>query len=70
MSRTEQKLNELIKRIDALQTSINMLTALVNTRLPTTHIPTYPAPVWPTPVRPPYYPPYYMTCSASAKEEK
>ena len=66
MSMVEQRLNDLIKRIDALQMSINTLTALVNARLPVTHIPVYPAPEWPTPQRPPSCPPFHVTCKNSA----
>ena len=73
MSRLDQKIEELIKRVDALQASINTLTALVNAKFPTPYAPAvtdYPIPSWPWPLRPPSYPPYTITSSSNAKGEK
>ena len=76
MSRLEQKIEELIKRVDALQTSINTLTALVNAKFPMPKLPEMPSippipplppmPSWPW-AKPPTWPPYEITSKSEAK---
>ena len=79
MSQVEKRIDELIKRIDALQTSINTLTALVNAKFPMPKIPEMPPipqlpplppmPKWPWPQRSPFDPPFTVTSESNAKGE-
>lgn len=69
MTETQQKIDELIKRIDALQISINTLTAIVTSRLPNPYLPEPSMPMWPWPQRMPCYPPYHITSESNAQGE-